>query len=85
MHTIKPIDKELVIKCAQETKKIITIEDHSIIGGLGSAVCEVLSTDYPTKVYRMGVKDTFGKSGKAEDLLAYFELTARNIMEKVKE
>lgn len=85
MHTIKPIDKELIIKCAKETKKIITIEDHSIIGGLGSAVCEVLSTDYPTKVIRMGIKDTFGKSGKAEELLAYFGLTARNIIEKVKE
>lgn len=85
MHTIKPIDKELIIKCAQETKKIITIEDHSIIGGLGSAVCEVLSSEYPTKVIRMGVKDTFGRSGKAEELLAYFGLTARNIVEKVKE
>lgn len=85
MHTIKPIDKELIIKCAKETKKIITIEDHSIIGGLGSAVCEVLSENYPCKVIRMGVKDTFGKSGKAEELLAYFGLTARNIIEKVKE
>ena len=85
MHTIKPIDKEIIIKSAKETKKIITIEDHSIIGGLGSAVCEVLSSDYPTKVIRMGVKDTFGKSGKAEELLAYFGLTARNIIEKVKE
>lgn len=85
MYTIKPIDKELIIKCAKETKKIITIEDHSIIGGLGSAVCEVLSTEYPTKVIRMGVRDTFGKSGKAEELLAYFGLTARHIIEKVKE
>lgn len=85
IHTIKPIDRELIIKCAKETKKIITIEDHSVIGGLGSAVCEVLSTSYPTKVIRMGVKDTFGKSGKAEELLAYFGLTSRNIIEKVKE
>lgn len=85
MHTIKPIDKELIIKCAKETKKIITIEDHNIIGGLGSAVCEVLSEDYPIKVIRMGVKDTFGKSGKAEELLSYFGLTARNIIERVKE
>ena len=85
MHTIKPIDKELIVKCAKETKKIITIEDHSVIGGLGSAVCEVLSTEYPTKVIRMGINDTFGKSGKAEELLAYFGLTARNIVEKVKE
>lgn len=85
MHTIKPIDKELIIKCAKETKKIITIEDHSIIGGLGSAVCEVLSEEAPTKVIRMGVKDTFGKSGKAEQLLDYFGLTAKQIIEKVKE
>ena len=85
MHTIKPIDKELIIKCARETNKIITIEDHNVIGGLGSAVCEVLSTEYPSKVIRMGINDTFGKSGKAEELLAYFGLTARNIIEKVKE
>lgn len=85
MHTIKPIDKDLIIKGAKETKKIITIEDHSIIGGLGSAVCEVLSENYPTKVIRMGVKDTFGKSGKAEKLLEYFKLTSKDIIEKVKE
>ena len=85
IHTIKPIDKELIIKSAKETKKIITIEDHSVLCGLGSAVCEVLSENYPTKVIRMGVKDTFGKSGKAEELLAYFGLTARHIVEKVKE
>ncbi len=84
IHTIKPIDKELIVKCAKETKKIITIEDHSIIGGLGSAVCEVLSEEYPSKVVRMGVKDTFGKSGKAEELLAYFKLDAKAIIEEVK-
>lgn len=85
IHTIKPIDKELIVKCAKETKKIITIEDHSTIGGLGSAVCEVLSEEYPTKVIRMGVKDTFGKSASAAELLDYFELTARHIIEKIKE
>lgn len=84
MHTIKPIDKEIIIKCAKETKKIITIEDHSIIGGLGSTVCEVLSEEYPCKVTRMGIKDTFGKSGKAEELLSYFKLTAKDIIEEVK-
>lgn len=62
MHTIKPIDRELIIRCAKETKRIITIEDHSVIGGLGTAVCEVLAEECPTKVTRMGVKDTFGKS-----------------------
>ena len=84
IHTIKPIDKELIVKCAKETKKIITIEDHSIIGGLGSCVCEVLSEEYPCKVTRMGIKDRFGKSGKAEELLAYFKLTAKDIIEEVK-
>ena len=84
MHTIKPIDKELVIKCAKETKRIITIEDHSIIGGLGTAVCEVLSEKYPCKVTRMGVKDTFGKSGNAVELLKYFKLTAEDIINEIK-
>lgn len=83
MFTIKPIDKEIIIKCAKETKKIITIEDHSIIGGLGSAVCEVLSENYPTKVIRMGTNDKFGKSGKAEELMKNFEITAENIIEKI--
>lgn len=84
IHTIKPIDKELIVKCAKETKRIITIEDHSIIGGLGSAVCEVLSEEYPCKVTRMGMKDTFGKSGKAEKLLEYFGLTKDAIIEEIK-
>lgn len=84
MHTIKPIDKELVIKCAKETKRIITIEDHSVIGGLGTAVCEVLSEEYPSKVTRMGVKDTFGKSGNAVELLKYFNLTADDIISEIK-
>ena len=85
MHTIKPIDKDIIIKAAKETKKIITIEDHSIIGGLGSAVCEVLAENYPTKVYRMGIKDVFGKSGKAEDLLKYFKIDKSAIVKAVTE
>lgn len=84
MHTIKPIDKELIVKCAKETKRIITIEDHSIIGGLGSTVCEVLSEEYPCKVTRMGMKDTFGKSGKAEKLLEHFGLSKDAIIEEIK-
>ena len=84
IHTIKPIDKEIIIKAAKETKKIITIEDHSIIGGLGSAVCEVLAEEYPTKVIRMGIKDTFGTSGKAEELMKYFHITAEDIIEEIK-
>lgn len=81
IHTIKPIDEELIIKCAKETKKIITIEDHSIIGGLGSSVCEVLSEKYPTQVVRMGIKDTFGKSGTAEKLMEYYKITSKDIIE----
>lgn len=84
MHTIKPIDKELIINCAKETKQIITIEDHSVIGGLGSAVCEVLAENYPTKVIRLGMQDQFGKSGKAEKLLEYFGLSSQGIIEAVK-
>lgn len=84
MHTIKPIDKELIIKCAKETKKIITIEDHSIYGGLGSSVCEVLSENYPAKVIRMGIKDTFGESGKAEELMRHFKIDCDSIVEVVK-
>lgn len=79
MHTIKPIDKEIIIKCAKETMKLISIEDHNIIGGLGSAIAEVLTEEYPCKLIRMGIKDTFGKSGRAEDLLKYFGLTSEEI------
>jgi len=80
IHTIKPIDKDLIVKAAKETKRIITIEDHSIIGGLGSCVCEVLSENYPVKVERMGIKDVFGESGKAEDLMKYFEIDSQAIL-----
>ena len=85
VHTIKPIDREMIVKCAKETKKIITIEDHSIIGGLGSAICEVLSEEYPTKVIRMGMKDRFGKSGRGEQLLKYFKMNSEAIVEAVKQ
>ncbi len=84
IHTIKPIDKDIIVKAAKETKRIITIEDHNIIGGLGSAVCEVLAEEYPTKVTRMGIKDTFGTSGKAEELMKYFHITSENIIEEIK-
>ncbi len=84
IHTIKPIDRELIVKCAKETEKIITIEDHSIIGGLGTAVCEVLSEEYPTKVIRMGVNDTFGTSAPAKELVSYFKLDSKAIIEMIK-
>lgn len=82
MHTIKPIDKEIIIKAAKETAKIVTIEDHSVIGGLGTAVCEVLSENYPTKVVRMGIKDTFGTSGNAKELMKHFNITAEDIIKQ---
>ena len=84
IHTIKPIDEEMIVKCAKETNKLVSIEDHSIIGGLGSAISEVLTEEYPMKLERMGIKDTFGKSGKAEELMEYFGLTAKTIVEKFK-
>ena len=84
IHTIKPIDRELIVKCAKETKKIITVEDHNIIGGLGSAVCEVLSEEYPTKVERMGIFDSFGRSGKAEELLKYYKIDSAAIVNKIR-
>ena len=83
MHTIKPIDRELIIKCAKETKKIITVEDRSIIGGLGSSVCEVLSDELPTKVIRMGINDVFGRSGNAEELIRYYKIDSTAIVNKV--
>ena len=85
MHTIKPIDREMIVKSAKETKKLISIEDHSIIGGLGSAISEVLTEEYPCKLVRMGIKDTFGKSGNAVELLRYFGLTCEEIIKQVKE
>lgn len=83
IHTIKPIDKEMIIKCAKETKKLISIEDHNIIGGLGSAISEVLTDEYPATLIRLGIKDTFGKSGKAEELMKYFGITAEKIVEEL--
>ena len=84
MHTIKPIDEELIVKCAKETKKLISIEDHSVINGLGSAIADVLTEKYPCKLIKMGIKDRYGKSGPAKELLKYFELTAEDIIDVVK-
>lgn len=84
IHTIKPIDKEVIVKCAKETKQLISIEDHSVIGGLGTAIAEVLTEEYPAKLIRLGMQDTFGKSGKAEELLDYFELNAEKLIKCVR-
>lgn len=84
IHTIKPIDEEMIIKCAKETNKLISIEDHNVIGGLGSTIAEVLTEKCPTKLTRMGIKDTFGKSGNATKLLEYFGLTKDSIINEIK-
>ena len=80
IHTIKPIDREIIIKCAKETEKLVSIEDHNVIGGLGSAIAEVLTEEYPAKLIKLGIKDTFGKSGKAVELMKYFGITAQDIV-----
>ena len=84
IHTIKPIDKDIIIKAAKETKGIVTAEEHSIIGGLGSAVAEVLVEENPAKLTRIGVKDKFGCSGKPRELLEKYEITANDIIKAVK-
>ena len=85
MSTIKPVDTELIIKAAKETKAIVTAEEHSIIGGLGSAVSEVVSENCPTIVKKVGINDCFGESGTPAELLEKYGLTAKHIVEKVKE
>ncbi len=84
IHTIKPIDKDIVVKAAKETKKLFTVEEHSIIGGLGSAVAEVLAEENPAPLYRIGVRDTFGESGPAVELLHKYKLDAEGIYEQIK-
>jgi transketolase len=84
IHTIKPIDREIVLKAARETGKIITVEEHNVIGGLGDAVCSVLCEELPTPVYKIGVNDVYGHSGPAADLLDEFGLNAANIIEVTK-
>ncbi len=83
MSTIKPLDKEAIIKAARETGALVTAEEHSIIGGLGGAVAEVLAENAPTPLERVGVKDTFGESGKPQELLVKYGLTAKDIKEAV--
>ena len=85
MSTIKPLDEELVLKCAKECGKIITCEEHSVIGGLGEAVCSFLSENYPTPVKRIGVDDQFGFSAPAGEVLKAFGLCCDHIVDVVKE
>ena len=85
ISTIKPIDEEIIIKAAKETNRIITVEEHSVIGGLGSAVCDVVSTFHPVKVVKIGVNDKFGESGSPEELLIKHGLTVENICNVTKQ
>ncbi|MBR1622784.1 MAG: transketolase family protein [Pseudobutyrivibrio sp.] len=84
IHTIKPIDADLIVKSASKTGKVVTVEEHSVIGGLGGAVAEVLSEKCPTKLLRIGVQDTFGESGPAVKLLEKYELDAAGIYKQIK-
>lgn len=84
IHTIKPLDEELVVSAAKETGKVVTVEEHSVIGGLGSAVCDVLCEKAPTQVMKIGINDVFGESGPALELIKKYGLDADSIYEKVK-
>ena len=85
IHTIKPLDSELIVEAAKETGAIVTAEEHSVIGGLGSAVAEAVTEKYPVPVLKVGVNDVFGESGKPDELLKAYNLTAQDIVNKVKE
>jgi len=84
IHTIKPLDNELIVKVAKEIGKVVTVEEHSVIGGLGSAVCDVLSQEFPTLVKLIGINDVFGQSAAANELLVHYNLTTENILKMVK-
>lgn len=85
LYSIKPVDKQTIIDTSKEVENIICVEDHSVIGGIGSIVSDVLIENYPTKVYKIGINDTFGKSGKYDELLKDFEIDFEGIYNKVKE
>lgn len=84
IHTIKPIDRDIIIEMAKKHKKLISIEEHSVIGGLGSAISEVLTDEYPSRLIRLGIKDTFGESGTVEELMNKYALNAKSIYEVIK-
>ena len=85
IHTIKPLDEDLVVEAAKETGKVVTIEEHSVIGGLGSAVCDCLCEKAPTKVLKIGINDVYGESGPAVELIKKYGLDSEGIYAKVKE
>ena len=83
--TIKPLDEEIIINSAKKTGKVVTVEEHSVIGGLGSAVCDALCKSYPAPVFKIGMQDRFGESGSAADLLVKYKLDGQGVYEQVKE
>ena len=85
MHTIKPLDEEIIVKAATETKAVITAEEHSVIGGLGSAVAEVIVRKCPVKMAMVGIQDRFGQSGKPPLLMKEYNITAQDIVSAVKD
>ena len=85
MYSIKPIDREEIIRCAKDCKLLVSVEDHNVIGGLGSAICEVLCDEYPKKLIRMGIEDKFGKSGRAEDLMKLYKIDSGAIAQIIAE
>lgn len=85
IHTIKPLDEDLIVAAAKETGKIVTVEEHSVIGGLGSAVCDVLSEKAPTQVLKIGINDVFGESGSAQILVEKYGLDGKGVYAKIKE
>lgn len=85
IHTIKPLDEDLIVAAARETGRIVTVEEHSVIGGLGSAVCDVLSEKAPTQVLKIGINDVFGESGSAQVLVEKYGLDGKGVYAKIKE
>ncbi len=85
VHTIKPIDEEMIIKCAKETGVLVSVEDHNVIGGLGTAIADVLTEKYPKKLIKMGINDCFGMSGKPEELMQHFGIDSESIIKLFKQ
>lgn len=85
VNTIKPLDKETILASVKKTNKVVTVENHNVVGGLYAAICELLCAEYPTKVKAIGVKDEFGQVGKYNDLSKYYKMTAQDIVDAVKE
>lgn len=82
LYSIKPVDRETILKCAKETEKLVSIEDHSVIGGIGSIISSILCEEYPKKLEKIGINDTFGKSGNWKEVYKHFGLTKENIISK---